>query len=250
VNRSSLTVIGMLSGTSYDAVDAAVAAFELDGDTVVMRPLGMHSAPFPEDLRQRIAECLPPAATTLADVCRLDTELGRFFGQVAADARDGVAGGAADLVVSHGQTVFHWVEGQRALGTLQLGAAAWIAEATGLPVLSDVRTRDIAKGGQGAPLASTMDALLLLGDEVRRGALNLGGIANITVRGAAWRLPASGRGRPVGGCTRGCCGSCWTSRTTRLRRRSRRARRSSTRRICASRSRPSMACPATIWWRR
>ncbi|WP_338118116.1 anhydro-N-acetylmuramic acid kinase [Streptomyces coryli] len=177
-----MTVVGLLSGTSYDAVDACAAELWRDGAELVLRPLGLHSAGFPTALRRRIAACLPPAATTMEEVCRLDTELGQFFGRVAAQACATVAGGAADLVVSHGQTVYHWVEGSRAKGTLQLGAAAWIAEATGLPVISDLRTRDIAKGGQGAPLASTMDALLLPAGPQRRGALNLGGIANITVR--------------------------------------------------------------------
>lgn len=64
---------------------------------------------------------------------------------------------------------------------MQLGAPAWIAAATGLPVVSDLRTADIARGGQGAPLASTVDAKLLRGRDGRCGALNLGGIANITV---------------------------------------------------------------------
>jgi anhydro-N-acetylmuramic acid kinase len=74
------------------------------------------------------------------------------------------------------------VEGGRPLGTLQLGGAAWIAAACGVPVVSDLRTRDITVGGHAAPLASTLDALLLLADGIRRGALNLGGISNITVR--------------------------------------------------------------------
>jgi anhydro-N-acetylmuramic acid kinase len=177
-----LTVIGMISGTSYDAVDAAVADLSLQGDTVALTPRGLHSRPFPTGMRERIAASLPPHPTSMAEVCRLDTELGQLFGAVAAEANQTLAGGQADLVVSHGQTVFHWVEGAHALGTLQLGAAAWIAEATGVAVVSDLRTRDLTRGGHGAPLASTLDALLLLGDDVRRGSLNLGGISNITVR--------------------------------------------------------------------
>jgi anhydro-N-acetylmuramic acid kinase len=178
-----MTVVGMISGTSYDAIDAAVADLSLDGDTVLLRPRGLHSAAIPDALRARIAACLPPGATTIEEVCRLDTELGQLFGRVAVDAIASLAPGGADLVVSHGQTFFHWVQDDRALGTLQLGAAAWIAEATQAMVVSDLRSRDVARGGHGAPLASTLDALLLLEDAaVRRGSLNLGGIANITVR--------------------------------------------------------------------
>jgi anhydro-N-acetylmuramic acid kinase len=185
-----MTVIGVLSGTSYDAVDAAAADFSLSGDAIVCRPRGLYSEAVPDELRARIADALPPNATSLEEVCRLDTELGRLFGSVAAAADERLTGRTADLVVSHGQTVFHWVDGTRALGTLQLGAAAWIAEATGLATVSDLRTRDIARGGHGAPLASTLDALLVLSDEVRRGSLNLGGIANITVRDADGKVIA------------------------------------------------------------
>lgn len=184
-------VIGMLSGTSCDAVDAAVVRLWFDeeaGGELVLRLLGLHSEPFPARLRHDLLAALPPAAVDLAAVCRLDTGLGRFFGAAAARANAEVAGGAADLVVSHGQTVYHWVEGPRAHGTLQLGAPAWIAEATGLPVISDLRSRDIARGGHGAPLAALLDVLLLLGPPgERRGALNLGGIANLTAHDAAGR---------------------------------------------------------------
>src|SRR5690606_41478863 len=72
-------------------------------------------------------------------------------------------GGRADLVVSHGQTLYHWVEDGEVRGSLQLGQPAWIGEATGLPVVSDVRAADIAAGGQGAPLASVLDVLWLSG---------------------------------------------------------------------------------------
>jgi anhydro-N-acetylmuramic acid kinase len=178
-----LTVVGMISGTSYDAVDAAVGRFSLHGDTVGLTPIGLHPAAIPDALRARIAGCLPPQSTTMEEVCRLDTELGQFFGRVAADAIAQLAPDGADLVVSHGQTVFHWVQDDHALGTLQLAAPAWIAEATGTMVVSDLRSRDVARGGHGAPLASTLDALLLLGDtDARRGSLNLGGISNITLR--------------------------------------------------------------------
>jgi len=175
----------MMSGTSFDAVDVAVAEFERDGfdgngPVLACRPIGMVSVPLEPELRSAIAGLLPPHPTDIATVCRLDTELGQLFARTAGQAI--AEFGPVDLVVSHGQTVFHWVEDRTALGTLQLGSPAWIAEATGAAVLSDVRTRDISRGGQGAPLAAILDALLVLsGDDVRRGSLNLGGIANITV---------------------------------------------------------------------
>lgn len=174
------TVAGMISGTSHDAVDVAVAEFSVHDAVVHLHPRGLHSQALDSGLRARIAELLPPNPITIDQVCRLDTDLGHIFGQVATEAI--VAYGPVDLVSSHGQTVFHWVDGPTARGTLQLGAAAWIAEATRAPVVSDLRTRDIARGGQGAPLASILDAMLILDESGKRGALNLGGIANITVR--------------------------------------------------------------------
>ena len=176
-----MRVIGMMSGTSFDAVDAAAADLELAGNTVVLRPLGMVSQPYPDSIRMALVAALPPAATTMEQVCRLDTEIGQAFAELAVRANRELCGGTADLVVSHGQTVYHWVDGHRVRGTLQIGQPAWIAEQTGLPVVADLRARDVAAGGQGAPLVSALDVLLLKGRRHVSAALNLGGIANITV---------------------------------------------------------------------
>ncbi|HLT61338.1 MAG TPA: anhydro-N-acetylmuramic acid kinase [Microlunatus sp.] len=174
-------VIGLMSGTSFDAVDAAAADLALDGDTITLRPLGLVSRPYPDEVRASLAAVLPPASTTLAEVCRLDTLIGRAFADVAAAALTELCDGRADLVCSHGQTVFHWVEDGTVEGTLQLGRPAWIAERTGLPVISDLRSADIAAGGQGAPLVPVLDVLWLRSRPGNPAALNLGGIANITV---------------------------------------------------------------------
>ena len=173
-----MIVLALSSGTSVDAIDVATAEFTLTGDSVSMRPLDHHEVPFSAGLRDAVLDALPPASTTLEQVCRIDTLLGQEFAAAA-----GTAGGSADLVVSHGQTLFHWVARGEAKGTLQLGQPAWIAEATGLPVISDVRVNDIAAGGQGAPLAAILDVLLLGGRPAAAAALNLGGIANVTVAG-------------------------------------------------------------------
>src|SRR6516162_3323 len=96
----NMTVIGLISGTSYDAVDAAAARMRLAGDTLFLVPLGSYSVPIPA--------ALPPHRTTVEEICRLDTTIGQLFGSVAADANAALTGGAAGLVSSHGQTVYHW----------------------------------------------------------------------------------------------------------------------------------------------
>jgi anhydro-N-acetylmuramic acid kinase len=170
-----------MSGTSYDAIDAAAADLRIEGDTIVLTPLGLLSRPYPDDLRRDLTSSLPPATTSLEQVCRLDTGIGQAFAAAAAQAVEQLCGGQADLIVSHGQTAFHWVDGDEVRGTLQLGQPAWIAEATGTTVVSDLRARDVAAGGQGAPLVSIVDVLWLRDRPGTPVALNLGGIANITV---------------------------------------------------------------------
>ncbi|MGW4874291.1 anhydro-N-acetylmuramic acid kinase [Streptomyces chartreusis] len=175
-----MRVIGLMSGTSYDAIDAGAADLSLDGDSLVLKPLGLVSEAYEETLREALALSLPPGATSMAEVCRLDTRIGQAFAATAVRAVRELCDGRAELIASHGQTVYHWAEHGRVHGTLQLGQPAWIAEATGLPVVADFRSRDIAAGGQGAPLVSLVDLLWLRGRPGTPVALNLGGIANLT----------------------------------------------------------------------
>ena len=175
-----MKVLGLMSGTSFDAIEVAAADLRLEGKDLLLRPLGARTTDLEPELRDRISAALPPAATSMEAVCQLDTRLGQAFAAAALGAAEELCGGRADLVVSHGQTLYHWVEDGRARGTLQLGQAAWISEATGSVVVSDLRNRDIAAGGHGAPLVSCFDALLFGGVEPTA-ALNLGGIANLTI---------------------------------------------------------------------
>ena len=174
-----MKVMGLISGTSMDGIDVAVVDFVLTGSHLTARLVWDGCVAYEPDLRARLLAALPPAATTLAEVCELDTAVGQAFADAAARAVAGA--GPVDVICSHGQTVFHWVEDGAALGTLQIGQPAWIAERLGTPVVSDIRARDLTVGGQGAPLASLIDALLLGGVPGTSAALNLGGIANITV---------------------------------------------------------------------
>jgi anhydro-N-acetylmuramic acid kinase len=179
-----MRVLGMISGTSHDGIDIAVVDFTTDAATLAGRIEYSASVPYDPQLRGRIIAALPPALPGFEAACELDTSIGRAFAQAAAGAIAAPGAGRPDLICSHGQTVFHWVEGGHARGTLQFGQPAWIAEATGLPVISDVRAADVAAGGEGAPLVPVLDQLLLgpyRAAGVRAGALNLGGISNITV---------------------------------------------------------------------
>ncbi len=174
-----MRVLGMISGTSHDGIDVAEVDFEVRDGVLHGRVGYTGTVGYPPDLRQRLVRALPPAPLTFEEACALDTLIGQAFAAVAADAVE--RGGPVDLICSHGQTVYHWTEGQRVLGTLQVGQPAWIAERTGVPVVADVRIRDIVAGGQGAPLVALMDSMLLAGLPGRPAALNLGGIANMTV---------------------------------------------------------------------
>ncbi|GLW98612.1 anhydro-N-acetylmuramic acid kinase [Microtetraspora sp. NBRC 16547] len=174
-----MRVLGLISGTSHDGIDSAVVDWTMaDGVlTGVIEHIG--ARPYEPELRARVVAALPPHRIDMAEVCRLDTLIGQAFARAAEECP------AADLICSHGQTLYHWVEDGRARGTLQLGQPAWIAERLGVPVVSDLRVRDVSAGGHGAPLVSAFDLPLLAGLPGRTGALNLGGIANLTVPDSA-----------------------------------------------------------------
>ncbi|ACQ80451.1 protein of unknown function UPF0075 [Beutenbergia cavernae DSM 12333] len=181
-----MRVLGMISGTSHDGIDVAVVRFTLDAGGAQLRGVVEHATtvPYPTALRARVAGALPPAQVGMAEVCALDADLGHAFADAAAEAAAAPdVPEPPDLVCSHGQTMYHWVAEGSALGTLQLGSPAWIAERLGVPVVADVRIRDVTAGGQGAPLVPLLDELLLAGASGRTAVLNLGGIANVTVVG-------------------------------------------------------------------
>lgn len=168
----------MSSGTSADGIDVAVADLSWGGPgTVELHRLTTAEVPWPDGLRARVLALLPPATTTARELALLHADLGQAM---AAAAEPHAAD--ADLLVVPGQTVHHEVAEGRVAATWQLADPSWVAGRTGLPVLSQLRASDVAAGGHGAPLASTLDALWL-GDGPRRAALNLGGIGNVTLVG-------------------------------------------------------------------
>lgn len=169
--------VGLISGTSADGVDAALASFS---------PLRLHfgrTYAYPPALRQEILRLSQAEARLhLDDFGRLDTRIGQFFAQVAhqALAEAGVPAAAVRAIGSHGQTLRHRPDGDAPF-TLQLGDPNVIAERTGIDTVADFRRRDVAAGGQGAPLMPAFHAAELASPDEARAVLNLGGIANLTL---------------------------------------------------------------------
>lgn len=174
------TVCGLISGTSADGVDVAITRLRDEEGQLKAELVAFQTVPYPNEIRQAV---LGAAAATAAEIARLDMLLGELFAEAALSliAGSGAAAVRVELIGSHGQTVCHQPARSGRPGfTLQLGQAAVIAERTGLPVISDFRVRDIALGGQGAPLVPLADHLLLADPGENRVLLNIGGIANIT----------------------------------------------------------------------
>jgi anhydro-N-acetylmuramic acid kinase len=181
--RRERLVIGLLSGTSADGTDAALCAIEGFDETTRLTMRSFVSTPFPRDLRERIFRV---SEANASELCDLDVLLAEAFSESAhaACAAAGVKMADVDLIGSHGQTAVHHPRSAGRLGaTLQIGEAAVIAERTGCPVVSDFRVRDVAAGGEGAPLVPLVDHLLFRARGRRRALQNIGGIANVTLVG-------------------------------------------------------------------
>jgi anhydro-N-acetylmuramic acid kinase len=174
VHRPRL-VVGLISGTSADGIDAAAVRLPAVGQTARMEVLEFRSLPYPGPIREQVMLAAADKLS-LRQTAVLGTELGHLFAEAALSVVP--TGVTCDLIASHGQTVCHLPEQAT---TLQIGDAAVIACRTGVVTVSDFRTADMACGGQGAPLVPMFDAHLLAHPDVLRVAVNLGGIANITV---------------------------------------------------------------------
>jgi len=172
-------VVGLMSGTSVDGIDAAVVNVQEDADSLVVQLLAYAESPIDEALRERIHALFDPEQSRIDEVCEVNVLLGEAF-SAAAHAALRQAGVEAELIASHGQTVWHQVAPGHTRSTLQLAEPSVIAERLGVTTIADFRPRDIAAGGQGAPLASWGDALLFGDERLGRAVQNLGGIGNVT----------------------------------------------------------------------
>lgn len=181
-----LRVAGIMSGTSADGIDVAIAAVEPRGFATKAELLAHGAVPYPRRVRDAVLAA-SNAPTHTATIAKLHFLLPELYAEAVRQVAEagGIDVSTLDLAASHGQTVFHDGAGTQYLGrriasTLQIGDGAVLAERLRLPVVSDFRIQDVAAGGRGAPLVPFVDYLLLRHRKVGRVALNLGGIANIT----------------------------------------------------------------------
>lgn len=180
-------VLGLISGTSADAIDAALVAIGEDGARRAVRVVAAGACPFPAGLREELFALLPPHSGSVESLAVLDARVGEAFAGAALTLLEGagVTPATVDLIGSHGQTVLHQIQppgagsGKPAV-TVQVGSGAIIAARTGITTVYDFRVADLAAGGEGAPLVPYAD-YCLFGNERTLAIQNLGGIGNVTV---------------------------------------------------------------------
>jgi len=182
-----MILIGLMSGTSADGVDAALVEITGSGRRTRARLRHFLCLPHHAALREAILRQCDPKTSSAQDLCALNFALGERFAVAARNVAKaaGVPLKDVDAIASHGQTVWHQptpysIAGTRATGTLQIGEPAVIAARTGCRVVSNFRTADMAVGGQGAPLIPYADWALLTSGREARAVQNIGGIANVT----------------------------------------------------------------------
>ncbi|BAC09948.1 anhydro-N-acetylmuramic acid kinase [Thermosynechococcus vestitus] len=174
-----MRVIGLMSGTSVDGIDAVLVELWGGDRDLQVTVLNFCTVPYPDALRQRILEVCGAKSLTLAELAALDEAIAEAFAHAAQRVQRGYP--RADLIGSHGQTVFHRPPvGDRLGYSLQLGRGDWIAWRTGMTTIANFRAQDIALGGQGAPLVPRVDWCLLGHATEVRCVQNIGGIGNVT----------------------------------------------------------------------
>ena len=188
-------VLGMMSGTSVDGIDVVSVLISGAPPHLSARLEAHHHAAFPAYLRERILYAAGGEPTTTADLSELNFLLGERYARAALDSckKWRLPASKVALIGSHGQTIFHLGSSAKFGGkvrtpsTLQIGDISMIAQRTGVTTVGDFRPADMAAGGQGAPLVPFVDYLLYRDQRLGRAALNIGGIANVTVIPAAAR---------------------------------------------------------------
>ncbi len=197
--RKSMMVLGMMSGTSADGIEVALARISGRPPRLSIKLEGHHHVPFPADVRKAILRVANGEPTKPVEISQLNFALGEEYALAAASACKAwrIPMRRISLIGSHGQTIYHqgmpssFLNHSRVSSTLQIGEPSVIAERTGVTTIGDFRPADMAAGGQGAPLVPFVDYLLYRHPKRSRVALNIGGIANVTV------IPAGAKARDV-----------------------------------------------------
>jgi len=181
--KDPLRVAGLMSGTSADGIDVAIVDLGRAGPVV----LAFETVAYAPALRRAIFDAFAPPTGAVDLICHLNFAIGEAFAAalVRTARRAGIPLASIDLVGSHGQTVHHLPRpvrraGVRTASTLQIGEPSVMAERTGITTVADFRPRDIAAGGQGAPLVPYADFVLYRSARKSRAVQNIGGIANVT----------------------------------------------------------------------
>lgn len=173
--------IGLMSGTSADGIDGVLLSVNSFHEIVIETTV--HLA-YPAAVREHINDLIARQTPDIDQLGRLNTRLGRLYAQAANQLKPNSGGHAVAVIGCHGQTLRHRPGGEFPF-TLQLGSGAIVAQLTGIPVVADFRSADMAMGGQGAPLAPAFHRAIFASPDESRAIVNLGGIANVT------HLPAS-----------------------------------------------------------
>jgi anhydro-N-acetylmuramic acid kinase len=177
-----MKVIGLMTGTSADGIDAVLV--DIPEDVREFRLLAYVHEPYSDEVRSRIFRLFSSKRGTVDQICQMNFLLGELLARAALEvvAAAGLSPEEVDLIGSHGQTIWHAVdEDSPVKSTLQIGEPGVIVERTGITTVADFRTRDVAAGGQGAPLVSYLDHLFFTHATLNRAVQNIGGIANVTV---------------------------------------------------------------------
>ena len=180
-------VVGIMSGTSADGVDAALLQIRGTGEALSWRLLRHETLHYSVKVRDLIRRCSEPGSGDAASICRLNVLLGELFARAVTHVaeRAGVEPKSLDLIGSHGQTLQNLpgpvtITGITVRSSLQVGEPAVIAERTGVTTVANFRARDLAAGGQGSPLESYVDFLLFRNRSRGRLVINIGGVASLT----------------------------------------------------------------------
>ena len=185
--KDSRNVIGLMSGTSFDGIDACLVKITGNGLSTEIEIIEFETYPYKEEIRELIFDASKEQTGRVDKICQLNFTLGKLFADAAGQIaeKSSIPISDIDIIGSHGQTIYHISSlkekaDKKVRSTLQIAEPSIIAQETGVTTVGDFRTRDIAAGGEGAPLVPYADFILFGKDGIGRAVQNIGGIANVT----------------------------------------------------------------------